>query len=196
MASKPSHYHIFKLEHKCLRIFSPVVPRPVSVPWPPLYGASRSHSDTPHWVGLLWTSDQPVAETSTWQYTTPAGERHPCLRRDLNSQSQQAFGRRSTSLDHAATVIGKGPGIVKLNVLFYCTKCSIEGNLTAAGTNKADGLLCTSRFAAPTRQVAGKARCPLCGVSLRSDRSRGTNKPCMCAVFRTTNNIHPKHRLA
>jgi hypothetical protein len=26
--------------------------------------ASRSHSDTPHSVGLLWTSDQPDAETS------------------------------------------------------------------------------------------------------------------------------------
>ena len=24
-----------------------------------------SHSDTPHTIGLLWTSDQPVAETST-----------------------------------------------------------------------------------------------------------------------------------
>ena len=29
------------------------------------YGASRSHSDTPPSVGLLWTSDQPDAETST-----------------------------------------------------------------------------------------------------------------------------------
>jgi hypothetical protein len=27
--------------------------------------ASRSHSDTPHSVGLLWTTDQPDAETST-----------------------------------------------------------------------------------------------------------------------------------
>jgi hypothetical protein len=27
--------------------------------------ASRSHSDTPHSVGLLWTCDQPDAETST-----------------------------------------------------------------------------------------------------------------------------------
>jgi hypothetical protein len=27
--------------------------------------ASQSHSDTPHSVGLLWTSDQPDAETST-----------------------------------------------------------------------------------------------------------------------------------
>jgi hypothetical protein len=26
---------------------------------------SRSHSDTPNSVGLLWTSDRPVAETST-----------------------------------------------------------------------------------------------------------------------------------
>jgi hypothetical protein len=28
---------------------------------------SRSHSDPPHSVALLWTSDQPGAETSTWQ---------------------------------------------------------------------------------------------------------------------------------
>jgi hypothetical protein len=27
--------------------------------------ASRSHLDTPHSVGLLWTSDRPIAETST-----------------------------------------------------------------------------------------------------------------------------------
>jgi len=31
--------------------------------------ASRSHSDTPHSVGLLWTSDQAEAETSTSQHT-------------------------------------------------------------------------------------------------------------------------------
>ena len=29
-----------------------------------LYEASRSHSDTPHSVGILWTSDQPDTETS------------------------------------------------------------------------------------------------------------------------------------
>jgi hypothetical protein len=29
------------------------------------YGDSRSHADTRQSVGLLWTSDQPVAETST-----------------------------------------------------------------------------------------------------------------------------------
>ena len=30
---------------------------------------SRLHSDTPHSVGLLWTSDRPVTETSTWQHS-------------------------------------------------------------------------------------------------------------------------------
>ena len=31
--------------------------------------ASRSHSDTPQSVQIFWTSDQPDAETSTWQHT-------------------------------------------------------------------------------------------------------------------------------
>jgi len=36
--------------------------------WPgrPIIEALRSHSDTPHWVGILWTSDQPEADASTW----------------------------------------------------------------------------------------------------------------------------------
>ena len=37
-----------------------------------------SHSDTPHSGGRLWTSDQPDAETSTWQHTTLTRDRHPC----------------------------------------------------------------------------------------------------------------------
>ena len=32
-------------------------------------GTSKSHSDVPHSVGLLWTSDQTDAENSTWQHT-------------------------------------------------------------------------------------------------------------------------------
>jgi hypothetical protein len=51
-----------------------------------LYEASRSHSDTPHSVGLLCTSDQPDVETSTWQHTTLTTDRHPCSRRDSNPQ--------------------------------------------------------------------------------------------------------------
>jgi hypothetical protein len=56
--------------------------------------ASQSHSDTPQSVGLLWMSDQPVAETSTWQHTTLTRDRHLCPGRVSNPQSQQANGHR------------------------------------------------------------------------------------------------------
>jgi len=56
---------------------------------------SRSHSDTPYWVGLLWTSDRSVTEASTWKLTTL--KRHSYLRRDSNPQSQQASKHRLTS---------------------------------------------------------------------------------------------------
>jgi hypothetical protein len=56
-----------------------------------------SHSVThTHSVGLLWTSDQPDAETSTWQHTTFTRDRHPCFRRDSKPKSQQANGSRPT----------------------------------------------------------------------------------------------------
>ena len=58
--------------------------------------ASRSHSDTPHSVGLLWTSDQPDTVASTWQHTTLTRDRHPCPQRDSNPQSDKANGCRLT----------------------------------------------------------------------------------------------------
>jgi hypothetical protein len=45
--------------------------------------SSRSHSDTPHSVGFLWTSDQPFAETFTWQHTTLTRDRCPWPWRDF-----------------------------------------------------------------------------------------------------------------
>jgi hypothetical protein len=54
------------------------------------------HNDAPQSVGLLWTSDRLVAETSTCQHTTLPREWQPFLRRDSNPQSQQVSGRRST----------------------------------------------------------------------------------------------------
>jgi hypothetical protein len=57
---------------------------------------SRPHSDTPHSVGLLWTSDRLVAETTTWQHTTLTRDRPPRRRRDSNPQSQQVSERRAT----------------------------------------------------------------------------------------------------
>jgi hypothetical protein len=60
------------------------------------YEVRRSHSDTPHSVGLVWTSHRPVAETSTWQNTTLTRDKHPRPRRGSNMQSQQAVNSRHT----------------------------------------------------------------------------------------------------
>ena len=48
-----------------LLYFSPMAQQPLVGQGLLIIEASRSHSDTSHSVGLLWTSDQPVAETST-----------------------------------------------------------------------------------------------------------------------------------
>jgi hypothetical protein len=50
--------------------------------------SSRSHSDTPHLVGPLWTGIRPVAWTST--YTTYSIHKtHTCLRWDSNPQGSR-----------------------------------------------------------------------------------------------------------
>ena len=55
----------------------------------------RHHTqDTPHVEGLLWASDRPVAETSTWKHTTLKRDTHSRSRRGSNPQSRQANGRR------------------------------------------------------------------------------------------------------
>jgi hypothetical protein len=57
---------------------------------------SFSVAHTSHSVGLLWTRDRLVAETSTWQHTTFTWDRKPRLRWDSNPQSQQARDARPT----------------------------------------------------------------------------------------------------
>jgi len=61
---------------------------------------SRFHDDTspdtPYSVGLLWTNDQPVAETSTGQQSTLTTDRHPWSLRDSNPKFQEESGRRPT----------------------------------------------------------------------------------------------------
>ena len=54
---------------------------------------SITHNDAPQSVGLLWTSDQLVAETSTWQHTTLTTDKYSCPRWDSNPRSWQASGR-------------------------------------------------------------------------------------------------------
>ena len=41
-------------------------------------GLLITHNDALQSVGLLWTSDQTVAEISTWQHTTITTDKHPC----------------------------------------------------------------------------------------------------------------------
>jgi hypothetical protein len=71
-----------------------------------LLEVSRSHSDTPHSVGLLWTSDQSVAETSTRQHrNTHKGQTY---RHHAGFEPTVPVSARpkANALDRAATGIG------------------------------------------------------------------------------------------
>jgi len=84
----------------CFVWFQHDIPPPPPHPNGPGLPHSRdfliTHNDAPQSVGHHWTSDQLVAETSTWQHTTLTTNRHPCPQWDSNPQSQQASGRRRT----------------------------------------------------------------------------------------------------
>jgi len=67
---------------------------------------SRSQSDISHSVGLLQTSDQPVAKTSIWKHTALTKDRHPCFRRDSNPQSQRALDRAVTGICSVPIILG------------------------------------------------------------------------------------------
>jgi hypothetical protein len=54
------------------------------------------HSNSPHSVTFLWTSDQPDADNSTWQHTVLKTDGQPRPQWDANPQSQQASDRRPT----------------------------------------------------------------------------------------------------
>jgi hypothetical protein len=58
------------------------------------FGVSWSHIKR-HTVGLLWMTDQPVAQTSTY---TGQHNRHPCPEGDSNPRPHQPNGRRPTPL--------------------------------------------------------------------------------------------------
>jgi hypothetical protein len=61
--------------------------------------ASRSHSDTPHSVGLLWTSGQPDAGTAT--YTSLAIDFHtPGRTRTHNPRKREAADPRVRPCGH------------------------------------------------------------------------------------------------
>ena len=78
--------------------------------WPPhSWGFSITHNDAPQSVGLLWTSDQLVAETSTW--TTLNIHNRQTSMTAAGFEPIISAGERPQiyALDHAAT--GTGPMI-------------------------------------------------------------------------------------
>jgi hypothetical protein len=80
------------------------------------YEASRSHSlDTLHSLGLLWTSDQPVAETIHNTHN-----KHPRRRRD----SQRAIERSHTHalLNAGPLRIGYSSVLTELEEMYQCTR--------------------------------------------------------------------------
>ena len=83
-----------------LRIFFLIVQQPLVDQGLLIIKALRSHSKTPHSVGLLLTSDQPVAETPTWKHTT--------LRTDIHGPGgiRTRNPSKRATLDRAATGIG------------------------------------------------------------------------------------------
>ena len=71
------------------------------------YGASWSNPlYTSHSVGLLWTSDQPEAETSIWQHTTLTTGRYPCSRGGFEPTITATERLQTHALDRVATGIG------------------------------------------------------------------------------------------
>ena len=69
----------------------------------------RSHTDTPHSVGLLWTSNRSVQGTSPWQHNTHKRQKSmaPAEFEPIDSASRrpqtQASGRASTSFDECCS---------------------------------------------------------------------------------------------
>jgi len=74
--------------------------------------ASRSHSDTPNSVGILWTSDQPDAETSTWQHTTLTKETCMLPLAGFEPAIPESERQQTLALDRAAA--GQQPNQVKM----------------------------------------------------------------------------------
>ena len=77
----------------------------------------RSHSDIPHSVGLLWTSDRPLAESSTWQHATIRREKKTYMPPAGFEPAISASERPKTHpLDWAATGISCWLNISGTNV--------------------------------------------------------------------------------
>ena len=84
-----------------------------------------SHSDAPQSVGLLWTSDQLVAETSTWQHKTQQTDIHALSGiRTYNLSRRAAVDLRLRPRDHwgpAPQILWLQIWVLKCTFIFGCT---------------------------------------------------------------------------
>jgi hypothetical protein len=58
----------------------------------------------PHSVGLLWTSDQPDAETTTWQHSQETDTHAPGGVRTRNPSKWVAEDREATGFGHSTLI--------------------------------------------------------------------------------------------
>jgi hypothetical protein len=84
---------------------------------------SITHNDTKQSVGLLWTRDRPVAETSTWQHTTFTKDRHPWPLPDevrtRNPSKRAAADPRFRPLSHWNQRTFPLPSVNTILIIFY-----------------------------------------------------------------------------
>jgi len=91
--------------------------------------ASRSHWNTPHSVGLLWTNCQPEAKTSTWQTTHITHKRQTSMpQAGLKPAIPTSERPQTHASDHAAT--GIGFFIVQYHILVQLTPFRFERHFT------------------------------------------------------------------
>jgi hypothetical protein len=84
---------------------------------------SRSHTDTPHPAGLLWTRDRPVVETSTWQHTTFTADSPPCPPAGFESAVRARARPQTYEWDRAVT--GVGGFVLRVSKCLTLMQCSV-----------------------------------------------------------------------
>ena len=122
-----SALHILLLWLLTLRLLMSCVYIYIYIYGAPIFDVSRSHT-THQSVGLLWTSDQLVAETSAWQHTTLTTHKYPCPRWDSNPRFQEASGRRPLACWNLGFESHQGHGYLSV-VSVVC--CQAEVSVTS-----------------------------------------------------------------
>jgi hypothetical protein len=91
----------------------------------PVDEVSRSHSYPPHLVGLLWTSDGPIAETSTWPHAGHSQETgaHAPGRIRIRNPSKWAAANPHLRPPGRLALIQNAPCCCNMppQVCFYCS---------------------------------------------------------------------------